>query len=65
MKDKFCLLIVENERDSIRARQNDSQAMVALNKHNLSQREQYYAAVHKGLATPVQDIHCIERIPGV
>ena len=38
--------------------------MVALdNKTNLAQREQYYAAVHKGVATPVRDHHC-ERIPG-
>lgn len=39
--------------------------MVALdNKQNLAQREQYYAAVHKGMTTPVRDLHCIERIPG-
>ncbi|KAL1110190.1 hypothetical protein AAG570_008267 [Ranatra chinensis] len=41
----------------------DTQAMVALdNKTNLAQREQYYAAVHKGVATPVRDLQC-ERIP--
>jgi hypothetical protein len=34
--------------------------MVALdNKHNLAQREQYYAAVQKGITT-----HAVERIPG-
>jgi hypothetical protein len=38
----------------------DTQAMVALdNKHNLAQREQYYAAVQKGIAT-----HTVERVPG-
>lgn len=38
----------------------DTQAMVALdNKHNLAQREQYYAAVQKGITT-----HAVERIPG-
>jgi hypothetical protein len=38
----------------------DTQAMVALdNKHNLAQREQYYAAVQKGIST-----HAVERIPG-
>jgi hypothetical protein len=39
---------------------HDTQAMVALdNKHNLAQREQYYAAVQKGIAT-----HKVERVPG-
>jgi hypothetical protein len=39
---------------------HDTQAMVALdNKHNLAQREQYYAAVQKGITT-----HAVERIPG-
>lgn len=39
---------------------HDTQAMVALdNKHNLAQREQYYAAVQKGIAT-----HTVERVPG-
>jgi hypothetical protein len=34
--------------------------MVALdNKHNIAQREQYYAAVQKGIAT-----HTVERVPG-
>ncbi|XP_069693341.1 cell adhesion molecule Dscam2-like isoform X2 [Periplaneta americana] len=38
---------------------HDAQAMVALdNKHNLAQREQYYAAVQKGIAT-----HTVERVP--
>ena len=40
---------------------SDAQAMVALdNKHNLAQREQYYAAVQKGIST-----HTVERVPGV
>ncbi|XP_075218306.1 cell adhesion molecule Dscam2-like [Lycorma delicatula] len=56
-------LCKKTERDSLGGRQGDGQAMVALSKHNISQREQYYAAVHKGITTPVQDIHCIERIP--
>ncbi|XP_021925400.1 Down syndrome cell adhesion molecule-like protein Dscam2 isoform X4 [Zootermopsis nevadensis] len=38
---------------------HDTQAMVALdNKQNLAQREQYYAAVQKGIAT-----HTVERVP--
>ncbi|KAG8327837.1 hypothetical protein J6590_009639 [Homalodisca vitripennis] len=54
----------KHERDMGVRNQTEAQAMVALdNKQNLAQREQYYAAVHKGMTTPVRDLHCIERIP--
>ncbi|RZF37300.1 hypothetical protein LSTR_LSTR005632 [Laodelphax striatellus] len=54
----------KGERDIMVKGVSDSQAMVSLdNKQNLAQREQYYAAVHKGLATPIRDLQCIERIP--
>ncbi|XP_024082904.1 Down syndrome cell adhesion molecule-like protein Dscam2 isoform X2 [Cimex lectularius] len=43
--------------------QQTTQTMVALdNKSNLAQREQYYAAVHKGMSTPVHELQC-ENIP--
>lgn len=43
----------------------DSQNMVTLdNKTNLAQREQYYAAVHKGVGSPIHDLQC-EPIPGI
>lgn len=60
------LIRAENEREEDIARDPpDAQAMVALdNKQNMAQREQYYAAVHKGMATPVRDLQCVERIPG-
>ncbi|XP_054281239.1 cell adhesion molecule Dscam2-like [Macrosteles quadrilineatus] len=54
----------KNEREMGLRNQTEAQAMVALdNKQNLAQREQYYAAVHKGMTTPVRDLHCIEQIP--
>lgn len=66
LKMHCCLVNVsENEREMGLRNQTEAQAMVALdNKQNLAQREQYYAAVHKGMTTPVRDLHCIEQIPG-
>ncbi|BES91298.1 Down syndrome cell adhesion [Nesidiocoris tenuis] len=42
---------------------SETQGMVTMdNKTNLAQREQYYAAMHKGMSTPVRDLQC-ENIP--
>ncbi|KAG8228350.1 hypothetical protein J437_LFUL006801 [Ladona fulva] len=42
----------------------DGQSIVSIdNKQNLAQREQYYAAVQKGIPAPVRDSNTLERIP--
>ncbi|XP_046406414.1 Down syndrome cell adhesion molecule-like protein Dscam2 [Ischnura elegans] len=42
----------------------DGQSIVSIdNKQNMAQREQYYAAVQKGIPTPVRDVNTLERIP--
>ncbi|XP_066901229.1 cell adhesion molecule Dscam2 isoform X2 [Halyomorpha halys] len=52
-----------NSGSRIQSLPKDSQNMVTLdNKTNLAQREQYYAAVHKSIGSPIHDLQC-EPIP--
>lgn len=61
----FAFICLENERGVGIRNQTEAQSMAAMdNKHNIAQREQYYAAVHKDMATPTRDLRCMERIPG-
>lgn len=57
-------MIAEAERSG-RANDPNSQTQAALeNKHNMEQREQYYATVRKpGQQSPCREVSALERIP--